>query len=142
MRNGLTLPEIVLVLAIVGTASAVALPRGRHVLDWIAADRAARQVTVALAIARHAAVMQATRARLIITSDSLRIERSGERGWELWWRGPGPRELGVALEVSNPTVEFGPTGAGWGVSNTSVVLRRGSQVETITVSRVGRVKRW
>jgi hypothetical protein len=44
--------------------------------------------------------------------------------------------------VSNPLVVFGPTGMGWGVSNTRITLQRGSQVETITVSRVGRVKRW
>ena len=44
--------------------------------------------------------------------------------------------------MSNPEVVFGPTGLTWGVSNTKVVLRRGTQVEVLTVSSVGRVKRW
>jgi hypothetical protein len=48
----------------------------------------------------------------------------------------------VQLDVSNPVVVFDATGMGWGGSNTTAVLRRGSQVETITISRVGRVKRW
>jgi len=130
------------VLLVVGVVAAMGLPRFERLRDWIATDHAAREVTTALAVGRHGAVMQATRARVIIAADTLRIDRLGETGWEPWWRRPGPAELGVQLEVSNPVVVFGPTGMGWGVSNTTVVLRRGSQVETITTSRVGRVKRW
>jgi hypothetical protein len=48
----------------------------------------------------------------------------------------------VALEVSNPVVVFEPIGLAWGLSNTTVVLRRGTHVATITISRLGRVKRW
>jgi hypothetical protein len=81
--------------------------------------------------------MQSTRARIIIDTDTLRIDRLGDEGWEPWWRTPGPASHGVLLEVSNPVVTFGPTGMGWGVSNTKIVLRRGSQAETITLSRVG-----
>jgi hypothetical protein len=47
----------------------------------------------------------------------------------------------VSLQVSNPVVAFSPIGVGWGASNTTITLRRGSQVETITTSRVGRVRR-
>ena len=96
----------------------------------------------ALAVARHGAVLQGMRARLTIAADSLRIDRLEQGGWTPWKRWPGPADLAVGIEVSNPVVVFGPTGLGWGASNTKVVLRRGSQVETITVSRLGRVKRW
>jgi len=44
--------------------------------------------------------------------------------------------------VSNPVVVFDAIGIGWGASNTTVVLRRGTRVEKITLSRIGRVKRW
>lgn len=134
--------EMAVVLLVVGVVAAMGLPRFERLRDWIATDHAAREVTTALALGRHGAVMQATRARVIIAADTLRIDRLSETGWEPWWRRAGPAELGVQLEVSNPVVVFGPTGMGWGVSNTTVVLRRGSQVETITTSRVGRVKRW
>src|SRR6266513_2524256 len=99
-------------------------------------------VVISIAAGRNGAVLQATRARVIIAADTLRIDRFGPSGWEPWWRRPGPASLGVVLEVSNPLVVFGPTGMGWGASNTTVVLRRGSQVETVTISRLGRVKRW
>lgn len=142
MTKGFSLAELCVTLVIIGLLSAFGLPRLAGMLDWIATDHAAREVTTALAVGRHGAVLQATRARVTISGDTLRIDRMGPTGWEPWRRRPGPTSVGVALEVSNPVVVFGPTGMGWGVSNTTVVLRRGSQVETITMSRVGRVKRW
>ncbi|HKC39250.1 MAG TPA: type II secretion system protein [Gemmatimonadales bacterium] len=142
MARGFSLIELVFVLCIIALLASIGLPRLQPFLDRIAADRAARDVTTALAVARHGAVLQGMRARLTIDADSLRIDRLEPAGWTPWRRWLGPAALRVDLAVSNPEVVFGPTGMGWGVSNTKVVLRRGSQVETITVSRVGRVKRW
>jgi Tfp pilus assembly protein FimT len=145
MTKGVSLVEVAIVLLVVALLAAVGLPRLGPFLDRIAADQAAQEITTALAVGRHGAVMQATRARVTIAADTLRIDRlkvGGAGEWEPWWRQPGPTDLRVQLEVSNPVVVFGPTGAGWGASNTKVVLRRGSQIETITVSRLGRVKRW
>jgi len=139
---GFSVLELMVVICIAGLLVTFAIPRAARLLDWIATERALRDVTTALAVARHGAVLHATRARLTITADSLRIDRLERQEWEPWWRKPGPASHGVVLQVSNPVVVFGPTGMGWGVSNTRIVLRRGSQAETITVSRVGRVKHW
>jgi Tfp pilus assembly protein FimT len=141
-RVGFTVLELLVVLCITGLLAAFWIPRATRLLDWIATEHAVRDVTTALAVARHGAVMQATRARLTIGADSLRIDRLDLQRWEPWWRQPGPASHGVTLQVSNPIVVFGPNGMGWGASNTTIVLARGSQAETITVSRVGRVKRW
>lgn len=142
MAKGFSLVEAAIVLLIVALLVAVGLPRLQSFLDRIAADQAAREITTALAVGRNGAVLQGMRARLTIAADSLRIDRLEPDGWTPWKRWPGPADLAVSVEVSNPVVVFGPTGRGWGASNTKVVLRRGSQVETITVSRLGRVKRW
>jgi hypothetical protein len=116
------------------------VPRAARLVDWLETERAVRDVTTALAVGRNGAILQSTRARITFETDTLRIDRLGASGWEPWWRTPGPASHGVTLNVSNPVVEFGPTGMGWGLSNTTIVLRRGSQAETITLSRVGRVK--
>ena len=139
---GFTALELMVVTCIAGLLLTLWFPRAARLMDWLETERALRDVTTALAVARHGAVQHATRARLTISADTLRIDRLNAGGWTPWWRLPGPASHGVLLQVSNPVVVFGPTGMGWGASNTRVVLSRGSQAETITVSRVGRVKIW
>lgn len=128
-------------LAIVAVLVVLIGPRLGPAFDRVATEGAARDVTTAMAVARTAAVMQGTRARLRIAADSLRVDREESAGWRLYARWPGPARAGVALTVSNPEVVFGPLGIGWGPANTRIVLRRGSQIVTITTSRLGRVKR-
>lgn len=139
--RGFTLVELLVVLLILAVAASLSVPRLGSALDRIATDAAARDVTTALATARAAAVLQGTRARLRIAPDSLRVDREGTQGWEPYARWPGPAASGVGLQVSNPEIVFGPLGLGWGLANTRVELRRGSQIETITTSRLGRVRR-
>ncbi len=142
MRRGFSLAELAVVLAIVGVITALALPRWKELLDWVAVDRTAVEVSTALAVTRNAAVLGSTRARLRIADDSLRIDRRESGTWQPYTRWAGPAARGVALEVSNPDIVFLPTGLAWGLSNTRVTLRRGVRSAVVTVSRVGRVKRW
>ena len=146
MRKGLnvgfTVLELMVVICIAGLLASIWLPRAARLMDWITTQWALRDMTTALAVARHGAVLHATRARLTISADTLRIDRLEAAGWEPWWRRQGPASHGVVLQVSNPIVVFGPNGMAWGASNTTIIVRRGSQAETITVSRVGRVKLW
>jgi type II secretory pathway pseudopilin PulG len=142
VRRGASLAELTLVLAIVAAVTTLGLPRLGGLLDWIAVDAAARDVGTAIAVARSAAIMRGARARAVIAADSLRLDRWDGAAWRPLERWPGPGARGVALEVSNPVVAFDPIGIGWGAANTRVVLRRGAKTATLTVSRVGRVKRW
>ena len=142
MPKGFTLLELIVVTCIAAILTAFWVPRAARLMDWLATERAVRDVTTALAVGRHGAVMRATRARVSFASDTIRVDRFESQGWVPWWRTPGPATHGVLLQVSNPVVVFGPTGMAWGVSNTKIVLSRGSQSETITMSRVGRVKHW
>ena len=51
-------------------------------------------------------------------------------------------EIVVAnLIASRLTVLYGPSGRGWGASNTSIAVTRGRWVDTLFVSRLGRVRR-
>src|SRR5690242_3264092 len=114
MSKGFTLLELLVVIAIAGVLLVIWLPRAARLQDWLETERAARDVTTALAVGRNGAVMQSTRARVEIAADTLRIDRLDPTGWSPWWRLPGPASHGVTLEVSNPIVTFGPTGMGWG----------------------------
>lgn len=131
-----------LVLAVVGLVLGLAVPRAGRWLDRVAVDRAAREATMAMALARHRAIAWGQRTRLTILPGGLLLDTLGRDAWGSWTRLPGPSSHGVTLEISNPVLSFAPTGMAWGFSNTKLLLRRRLQSATITVSRVGRVKRW
>lgn len=134
--------ELAVVVAIVAIVTAITLPRLGGLLDWMAVNAAAQEISTAMAVARSSAIMQGTRSRAVIAADTLRIDRWLGDSWGSLERWPGPNAHGVTLEVSNPEIVFDPIGLGWGVSNTKVVVRRGGRSEMITVSRLGRIKRW
>jgi hypothetical protein len=46
------------------------------------------------------------------------------------------------MRVSRPVIRLSPVGLGLGGSNTKVVLYRGAAAESLTTSRLGRLKRW
>ena len=142
MHKGHTLLELMVVLAILGISLAVATPLATDLLDWIAADAAAHDVTVAFASARQEAVLEGVITRVRLTSDSILVDVRDSGRWVPLRRFPGVRTRGVTLEVSNSEVVFSSIGVGWGASNTTVTLSRGKRQERITTSRVGRVKRW
>src|SRR3989442_1858751 len=110
MRRGFSLAELAAVLAIVSVLAAAALPRARAWLDWAAVDRAAVEITTALALARHAAVMGGSRAHLLIAADSLRLDRWGAGALQPYTRSAGPGPHAVAVETVNPQVGFMPSG--------------------------------
>ena len=141
MPRGFTLIELAIAIVIVAVLLTATLPRLRPALDRVATKAAASEVTAALAAARHTAIARGQRARLVIAADSLRLDLWNGATWTGATRWPGPATHQVSLQVSNPVVAFSPIGVGWGASNTTITLRRGSQVETITTSRVGRVRR-
>ena len=142
MRQGFTLVELAVVILIVGFLLLVGLPRLAGVLDRIAVNRAAGELTTTLAVARNLAISYGMRTRVTIRRDSLAVDSLGREGWARWNAFPGPDTHGVSLAVSNPVIQYHGNGIGWGLSNTRVVLKRGSHSETITTSRLGRVKRW
>jgi len=142
VRRGFSLIELAVTIAVMGAVTVATLPALKDWLSWVAVEAASADITTALAVARSAAIANGFRSRVVLAADSLRIDRWTGSSWEPYLRWTGPSERGVEFTVSNPEVVFGPTGTGWGPSNTEVVLRRRSRHARITVSRVGRVKRW
>src|SRR3989442_14407022 len=108
MRRGLTLAELLVVLAILAMVTAVTLPRLAGFRDWIAVDTAAQEVITAIAVARSAAIMQGTRSPAAIAADSLRIDRWSDctRADAHGWAGPEPH--GVAPQESTATAVSDP----------------------------------
>jgi prepilin-type N-terminal cleavage/methylation domain-containing protein len=141
MRRGFTLLELLWAVVIAGFVLALALPKIGGLLDSLSADAAARDVAVALAAARQFAMDRGHRVRVRLNQDSLRVDTLGEVTWGQYRAWPGAASRRASLSATTPVVTFSGLGLSWGVSNTTVTLRRGSHVETVVVSRVGRVRR-
>jgi prepilin-type N-terminal cleavage/methylation domain-containing protein len=138
-RHGFTLVEIGIVVALLGILAGFALPRFAEVRDRLAVRGATSSVVFALASARHAAIRRATRVAVTIDTSTAQVfVRAGPDTLERL----DLRDIhGVSLEASRDSVAYAPTGLGFGAANARLVLRRGAAADTITVSRLGRVRR-
>ena len=85
--------------------------------------------------------MRAERVRLRFTGDSLTATFEGVRDSTFIARA-GPARHGVTLTATRPEIRFYPNGMGFGAANTKIILRRGDAVDSLTTSRLGRLKRW
>ena len=141
MPRGLTLPELLCVLAIVGVLTATAVRPLARTLDRIAVDEAVDRYAALHETTRQLAMARAGLARLEIDTAA----RSVTMSWRTIagvWDTAGTRPLGQArVWASQTAVTFTPLGYGCGFSNATLVLSRGAIAETLTVSRTGRLKR-
>jgi prepilin-type N-terminal cleavage/methylation domain-containing protein len=141
MRRGVTLIELLVALVIVGAVSAIALPRAARWLDWIAVDRATWEIASFYQTARFAAIARDQRVRLELRADTLRAVFEGVAD-SVFLRWPGPGRHAVRFTASRAVIRIQPNGLGFGAANTKLVLRRGAVAESLTTSRLGRLKRW
>lgn len=141
MRNGVSLPELVVVLALVGALSAFAFPRMAGWLDRMAVSQAAGEVASFYQTARFAAILRGQRVRLEFHRDSLRAVFEGARD-SVFLRWPGPGRHGATLSTTRSVIRVQGNGLGWGAANTTIVIRKGMIAESLTTSRLGRLKRW
>ncbi len=138
-RTGFTLLELIIVAAVMGILSAVALPRLARLITSIAVHAAADDVESMLLGARNVAIARAQRASVEI--DTARSRLVLRVGSDTLQTRDEARLNGVALHATGRTVTYTQLGMGFGVSNTTLIVSRGAVAETITVSRLGRVKR-
>jgi prepilin-type N-terminal cleavage/methylation domain-containing protein len=138
MRRGATLLELVLVLAIIGTLTAIAEPRIRGFADSLAVNRAALEIVSAHRRARISAVLRSHVVELTVSAAALSIRPRGAAADT--WRAAGPAAERVILAGPSRVIFFSPVGISMGVSNASFRLSRGAATRTVVVSRLGRVR--
>lgn len=130
-----------MVLAIVGVLAALAVPRAAGWLDRLAVRRAADEVASFYQQARLAAIFRSQRVRLELGQDSLRAVLEGPSD-SVFLRRMGPARHGVSLTATRGIIRVESNGLGFGAANTKLVLRKGLAAESLTTSRLGRLKRW
>ena len=140
MPRGTTLPELITVTVIIGVLlSIVGAPLSRE-LDHTAVREGRDRYSAVHETARQLAIARSTLARVELDSVHAIATVSIRNGNA--WDTLEVRPLGAAhLGFSQRVVTFGPLGLGYGASNTSIIFRRGAAAETLTVSRLGRLRR-
>lgn len=137
-RPGVTLPELSIALTVLGLLAAFAWRAGAPLVDAARARSAADEVRSAFATARALAALRAERAavRLDTTRVAVTVHLRGDSAL----RRPLGTLYGVRMTATRDSMAYAPSGLGWGASNLRIELRRGAAVETVTVSRLGRVR--
>lgn len=140
MRQGTTLPELVVVLAIVGLLAAIVVPSSRGLVAGIETERAARQLMAAHRVARFTAILRGTTTRLDIAADSLVVRVVNGPGAGVVWRTSGPAAERVELNGPTYPLVFTPLGLPHGVGNGTYTFSRGSASRSVVISRLGRLR--
>lgn len=137
-RDAFTVPELLIVITIVGVVMAIAIPKANASLDHVSVRAAASDVRATLTYARMLAMSGGMPVAVDVDSatGTLRIRRGDE---QILKRGVGYAH-GVRLGKTRDSLTYDPRGFGHGAANLSVLVRRGLSVETVFVSRLGRVR--
>jgi hypothetical protein len=117
----------------------IAIPQLAGMRDRMAVRGASSLVFRALADARDAAMRMNT--RVAVTVDTAR-SRMAVRALSDTIRMLDLREaFGTSLSTSRDSIAYAANGLGYGAANSRYIVRRGHAAESLTVSRLGRVKR-
>jgi len=136
--RGTTLPELLIAVVVVGIIAGLAITGAARLADRLATRGAAREVRAGLLTARHLAVLRATRAAF--TVDTARARLTVRLAAETALVRDVGTLYGVRLAASRDSLAYSADGLGWGAANARLVVSRGTAAETITVSRLGRVR--
>ena len=139
MRRGLTLVELVMVCTFLALLTGFSVSRIGALLDGIRLEQAAHEVAGALTLARATAIGRSAYVDVVIDepAGAVRVESGGDT-----LRARPLRALHhVTLRASRDTITYAPTGMGYGVANSTIIVGIGARAETVTVSRLGRMRR-
>ena len=138
-RRAYTVLEMAIVVAMIGLLLAIALPRVAAVRDRASVRAAMTDLSAAFSMARRTALSRRALVSVVLDTASGTVEvHSGNT--RLWRRTLGG-SYGIVLGANRDSAVYDPRGLGYGVSNLSLSVRRGEMVDTLTMSRLGRV-RW
>ena len=137
-REGYTILELVIVVTMSAIVLSIAIPPCQRMLDRASVQAAAGDVAAMLSTARGIAL--AGHASVAVDIDSTSGVVRVRRGSEILVARNIGQAHGVQVERTRDSLTYDPRGLGRGAANLSIMLRRRTAVETVFVSRLGRVR--
>ena len=138
MRCGFTLIELAVTLCILSILSAIALPVAGRFLDAMHVRGAVMQIESTFSTARHLAIARGS--QVAVEIDTSRAAMAVSSGDDTLRKAYIGIEHDVRISATRPAMAYSATGSGYGAANLSVVVRRNAAVDTVVVSRLGRVR--
>ena len=138
MRRAFTVVELTIAMVVIAILSAITMPAAAGLLDRIRVRSAVTEIESLFGVARHIAIARSAQASVEIDTAARAV--SVTVGGETVRSSAAGREHGVELAANRASMSYTPTGVGYGAANLSIVVRKGSAIDTIVVSRLGRVR--
>lgn len=138
LRRGFTIIETTIVVALAAALMAIGLPRAWSFIDAIEVRGAVTEIESMFSLARHVAISRGQQVTLDVDAGARAV--SIRAGPELIRMREVGLAHGVALSTNRTSIVYSPIGVGYGASNFSLIVSRGRSVDTIVVSRLGRVR--
>jgi prepilin-type N-terminal cleavage/methylation domain-containing protein len=136
-RRGFTALELVLTMTVAGIVMALAAPRFVAFRDGAAVHAATNELGSLFSTARHSAMARRTAVGIVFGGvGAVELHAAGE----VLTARPLGRLYGVTVVANRDSAVYDARGLAYGVSNLTVVVRRGAIVDTLTMSRLGRVR--
>lgn len=138
-RPAFTLAELTVVIAIAGMMLAIAGPRFAALRDAWSVRSAMADLGASFSLARQMALNRRTPVAVVLDTAAgvVTLRSYGRRLRQSSLRA----SYGIALSSTRDSAVYDPRGIGFGLSNLTVTVRRGAFVDTLTMSRLGRI-RW
>ena len=138
MRFAFTIVELTVTLCILGVLSAIAMPWAGELLDRVHIRGAVVEIESTFSGARHIAIARSAQATVDIDTVTQTIYVSV--GVDTLRKREIGADHGVRLSASRVRMSYSATGMGYGAANLSVFVRRNASVDTVFVSRLGRLR--
>jgi prepilin-type N-terminal cleavage/methylation domain-containing protein len=141
-RPAFTLLELIVVLSVLGIVMAIAAPGVSRSRNAAAVRSASNDLASTFAFARQAALSRRRLTAIVFdTAAGVVTVRSAGAGAaeRILWRDLG-LSYGIVLRANRDSAVYDARGLGYGVSNLTITIRRGTAVDTLTLSRLGRLR--
>jgi prepilin-type N-terminal cleavage/methylation domain-containing protein len=138
MRHAFTIVELTVTICILGVLSAIAMPWAGELLDRVRVRGAVVEIESTFSGARHIAIARSAQTTVDIDTVTQTIYVSV--GVDTLRKRELGADHGVRLSASRVRMSYSATGMGYGAANLSVFVRRNASVDTVFVSRLGRLR--
>ena len=137
-RQAFTMLELTIVMTIIALALAIVAPQFNRARDANSVRSAVGDLTGAFSLARQTAVNRRSLTSVVFdTRSATVIVRSGDDPVIVRQLGTA---YGILLGANRDSAVYDAKGLGYGVTNLTVTVTRGASADTLTLSRLGRVR--